>query len=410
MSQHALLSPSSAHRWLNCPLAPRLEAQLPEQTSDYAREGTTAHSVCEIAAKKHFKKVKAAEYTRKIKKLKTDPLWNDEMLHTAETYVDHLAERAMSFEKEPYVAFEVKVDISDYVPEAFGRCDCAMFGDDTLIITDYKHGKGVPVSAKNNPQLMLYALGALKLYQPLFGNALQKVGIFIDQPRLNSYEGWFCNVADLLSWGEEIKPKAQMAYMGFGEYHAGDWCQFCRANGICSAQAKQQVSAFDDFAEAVGKPGILTPEEAKMVEGPGRTISENTAILTPNEIGTILERGKNLVDWYEKVKQKALESILAGTKVPGWKAVEGRSIRVWSDQDKALEKLQESGIERAAIYDSVPKTLSQLETTLGKKRFAELVGEFVVKPQGKPTLANEQDSRKEYSSAAADFSAVVDKK
>lgn len=386
MSAHALLSPSSAHRWLNCPLAPRLEAQLPEQTSEYAREGTVAHSVCEITAKKHFKKVKAAEYNKVIKKLKADPLWDDEMLHTAEIYVEHLAERAMSFENEPYIAFEVKVDISDYVPEAFGRCDCVMFAGSTLIITDYKHGKGVPVSATENPQLMLYALGALKLYQPLFGGALQRVEIYIDQPRLGAYESWECGVSELLDWGKYVKPKADMAFMGFGEYHAGEWCRFCRANGLCKAQAEQQIGAFDDFKNAVENP---------------------SALLTPAEMGDALERGKNLVAWFESIKEKALESILNGTEVPGWKAVEGRSTRVWTDQDKALEKLQTSGIERAVIYDSVPKTLAQLEKLLGKTKFAELVGEFIVKPQGKPTLASADDTRKEYNSAAADFASVA---
>lgn len=386
MSSHALLSPSSAHRWLNCPLAPRLEAQLPEKPSEYAREGTIAHSVCEIAAKKKFKKVKAAEYNKVIKKLKTDEQWSDEMLHTAETYVEHLSERAMGFENEPYIAFEVKVDISDYVPEAFGRCDCVMFGGDTLIITDYKHGKGVPVSVEMNPQLMLYALGALKLYQPLFGDALKKVVVYIDQPRLSSYEGWECSTKDLLDWGESVKPKAQMAFMGFGEYHAGDWCRFCRANGICKAQAEQQTSAFDDFSQAVGNPD---------------------ALLTPAEMGSVLERGKNLVAWYETVKEKALEAILNGTKIPGFKAVEGRSTRIWTDQDKALEKLQASGIDRAIIYDSVPKTLAQLEKVLGATKFKELVGDFVTKPQGKPTLATADDSRKEFNSAAADFAGVA---
>lgn len=173
MSAHALLSPSSAHRWLNCPLAPRLEAQLPEKPSEYAREGTIAHSICEVSAKLHFKKIKKTEYNKVLKKYKADPQWDDEMLQTAETYSEHLAERAMGFDNEPYIAFEVKVDISDVVPEAFGRCDCIMFGGDTLVITDYKHGKGVPVSASDNPQLKLYALGALKLYQPLFGSSLK---------------------------------------------------------------------------------------------------------------------------------------------------------------------------------------------------------------------------------------------
>lgn len=386
MSSHALLSPSSAHRWMNCPLAPRLEATLPEKPSEYAREGTVAHSVCEITAKKKFKKVKAAEYNRVIKKLKTDAAWDDEMLHTAETYVEHLTERAMEFANEPYIAFEVKVDVSDYVPEAFGRCDCAMFGGDTLIITDYKHGKGVPVSPDENPQLMLYALGALKLYKPLFGVALKKVAVYIDQPRIGAYDGWACTVDELLAWGESVKPKAQMAFMGFGEYHAGDWCRFCRANGICKAQAEQQIGAFDDFSAAVGNPA---------------------ALLSPSEMGEVLKRGETLVSWYETVKEKALESLLNGEKIPGYKVVEGRSTRCWTDQDKALDKLQESGVDRAVIYDSVPKTLAQLEKLLGTAKFKELVGEFVTKPQGKPTLALETDSRKEFNSAAADFAGVA---
>lgn len=386
MSSHALLSPSSAHRWLNCPLAPRLEATLPEKPSEYAREGTVAHSVCEITAKKKFKKVKAAEYNRVIKKLKTDAVWDDEMLHTAETYVEHLTELAMEFANEPYIAFEVKVDISDYVPEAFGHCDCVMFGGDTLIITDYKHGKGVPVSPDENPQLMLYALGALKLYKPLFGVALKKVAVYIDQPRIGAYDGWTCTVDELLAWGESVKPKAQMAFMGFGEYHAGDWCRFCRANGICKAQAEQQIGAFDDFSAAVGNP---------------------TALLSPSEMGEVLKRGETLVSWYETVREKALESLLNGEKIPGYKVVEGRSTRCWTDQDKALDKLQESGVDRAVIYDSVPKTLAQLEKLLGTARFKELVGEFVTKPQGKPTLALETDSRKEFNSAAADFAGVA---
>lgn len=386
MSSHALLSPSSAHRWLNCPLAPRLEATLPEKPSEYAREGTVAHSVCEITAKKKFKKVKAAEYNRVIKKLKTDAVWDDEMLHTAETYVEHLTERAMEFANEPYIAFEVKVDISDYVPEAFGRCDCVMFGGDTLIITDYKHGKGVPVSPDENPQLMLYALGALKLYKPLFGAALKNVTVYIDQPRINAYDGWTCTVDELLTWGESVKPKAQMAFMGFGEYHAGDWCRFCRANGICKAQAEQQIGAFDDFSAAIGNP---------------------SALLSSAEMGEVLKRGETLVSWYESVKEKALESLLNGEKIPGYKVVEGRSTRCWTDQDKALDRLQESGVDRAVIYDSVPKTLAQLEKLLGTAKFKELVGEFVTKPQGKPTIAPESDSRQPFSSAASDFAGVV---
>ena len=180
--------------------------------------------------------------------------------------------------------------------------------------------------------------------------------------------------------------------MGLGEYKAGEWCRFCRANGRCKAQAALQISAFDDFKDAA--TGELP----------------NPALLTPEALGKALAGGKTLVEWYEAIKKNALDLILSGQKIPGWKAVEGRSTRVWSDQDKALDKLLESGIERAAIYDSVPKSLAQLEKVLGKAKFQELVGDFVLKPPGSPTLADEADSRKEFNSAAADFAGVGEKK
>lgn len=387
MSGHALLSPSSAHRWLNCPPAARLEATFPERTSREAEEGTLAHSVCEITAKKKFKMVKAAEYNREIKRLKKHELWDDEMLRTAEIYVEHLSERAMGFKHEPYLAFEVEVDVSDYVPEAFGRCDSVMLGEDTLIITDYKHGKGVPVEVVENPQLMLYALGAYKLYLPIFGDVIQNVCIYIDQPRIGAYNGWSCKLSELLDWGASIKPKAEKAFMGFGEYKTGSWCKFCRANGVCKAQSSQQIGAFDDFAAAV---------------------NQSPAILTPEQTSEVLKRGEMLVDWYKAVKAKALEIILSGTPIPGYKAVEGKSNRAWSDQDKALEKLINSGIERAAIYDSVPKSLAQIEEMLGKAKFKELVGGYVTQPPGNPSLVTADNPKPDYNSAASDFANVAE--
>ncbi|MBR0288983.1 MAG: DUF2800 domain-containing protein [Selenomonadaceae bacterium] len=380
MSGHALLSPSSAYRWLNFTPAPRLEASLPDKSSIYAEEGTLAHNVCEIRAKKHFGKIKSDDA---INSLKNSSLWNDEMLDTAETYVEHLAERAMSFEGEPYVTFEVRVDLADYVPESFGRCDCVMFGEDTLIITDYKHGKGVPVSAKENPQMMLYALGALKLYQPIFGNKIKKIEMCIDQPRLNNYESWNCSIDELLAWGESVKSKAQAAYAGEGEFHAGDWCRFCKANGLCKAQASQQISAFEDFA------GVANP-----------------ALLSPEETGLFLKKGETLSVWYEALKQSAFDKLMSGCKIPGYKIVEGRSSRTWTNQDAALEKLQAAGVEHAIIYDSVPKSLAKLEKMLGVTKFKELVGEFVTKPQGKPTLTTSDDVRKEFNGAVSDFANV----
>ena len=380
-STHALLSPSSAARWLNCTLAPRLEATIPGTTSEYAEEGTLAHSVCEVTAKLRFKKIKKTSYNSTIKDLKKRELWSDEMLSTAEIYTEHLFEKAMNFKHEPYVAFEIRVALSDYIPEGFGYCDCTMFGDDTLIITDYKHGKGVPVKAEKNPQMMLYALGALKLYRPLYGDAIKNIAMYIDQPRLNSYEGWSCTTKELLAWGDSIKPIAQKAYMGFGEYKAGEWCRFCRANGACKAQAQQRISAVEDFAKVNEQPGLLTPEELSFV----------------------LKRGKELASWYKAVEEYALEILLKGESIPDYKVVEGRSLRAWSDQDKAFDALMEAGYDRAVLYDSVPKSLAQLEKTIGAAKFAELVGDFVTKPQDKPALAEESDSRKAFNSAASDF-------
>lgn len=384
MSAHALLSPSSAHRWLNCLLAPRLEATLPPSTSVYAQEGTLAHTVCELMAKKYFGKITADEFNNGIKKAKAHKLWDKEMLATAEQYSEHLATQAMAFSHAPYVAMEVRVDISKYVPDAFGRCDCVMFGENTLVITDYKHGKGEKVLAKENPQLKLYALGALEAYRPVFGNAIKKISICIDQPRIGAYEQWQCTVSELLQWGElEVKPKAQKAYMGIGNYNPGSWCRFCRANGICKAQAQQHLSTFSKYD------------------------TTNAALLSPAEMGKVLTLGADLVGWYNAVEKKAFDALLEGNKIPGFKLVEGRSSRAWTNQDEALEKLEQSGIEHAMIYDNVPKTLSQLEKMIGAKKFAEMVGSYIMKPPGRPTLAPEADKRKEYSSAAADFASVA---
>lgn len=182
--------------------------------------------------------------------------------------------------------------------------------------------------------------------------------------------------------GESIKPIAEKAYAGVGEYKIGSWCKFCKANGICKAQTEEQVSAFDDFK-----------------------IQQD--LMTSEEIGVALEKGKNLVDWYESLQKVALEKLLEGCEIPNYKVVEGRSQRSWSNQDEALETLLNAGIEKAVIYDSVPKSLAQLEKLLGSSKFNELVGKFVFKPQGKPTLASADDKRPVFNNAAADFSSVT---
>ena len=398
--KHAILSPSAAHRWLHCTPAPRVEAEFPETTSEYAEEGRLAHSVCELAAKKKFTVMNNQTYNSRLKKLKADPKWDDEMLSTAATYVEHLTEHAMRFEHAPYVALEVQVDITDYAPEAFGTCDCVMIGGDELIITDYKHGKGVPVSAQDNPQMLLYALGALKLYRPIYGDMIRRVSTYIDQPRLGSYDGASMTVEELLAWGESIKPKAAAAFTGTGEFAPGEWCRFCRAKAKCRARANQNT-ALEDFKDCIPL-GRSIPMQAEY----DATGFKPSNCLTDEEIGTLLVRAEGLVAWYNDLKEYALAACLNGKTIPGWKAVEGRSTRAWTDQDAALEALMAGGVEEAIIYDRVPKTLAQLEKVIGKQRFGELVGGMITKSPGKPALAAESDKRPAYNGAAADFSEV----
>lgn len=398
--KHAILSPSAAHRWLHCTPAPRVEAEFPETTSEYAEEGRLAHSVCELAAKKKFTVMNNRTYNSRLKRLKADPKWDDEMLSTAATYVEHLTEHAMRFEHAPYVALEVQVDITDYAPEAFGTCDCAMIGGDELIITDYKHGKGVPVSAQDNPQMLLYALGALKLYRPIYGDMIRRVSTYIDQPRLGSYDGASMTVEELLAWGESIKPKAAAAFMGTGEFAPGEWCRFCRAKAKCRARANQNT-ALEDFKDCIPL-GRSIPMQAEY----DATGFKPSNCLTDEEIGALLVRAEGLVAWYNDLKEYALAACLNGKTIPGWKAVEGRSTRAWTDQDAALEALMAGGVEEAIIYDRVPKTLAQLEKVIGKQRFGELVGGMITKSPGKPALAAESDKRPAYNGAAADFSEV----
>lgn len=398
--KHAILSPSAAHRWLRCTPAPRVEAEFPETTSEYAEEGRLAHSVCELAAKKKFTVMNNRTYNSRLKKLKADPKWDDEMLSTAATYVEHLTEHAMRFEHAPYVALEVQVDITDYAPEAFGTCDCVMIGGDELIITDYKHGKGVPVSAQDNPQMLLYALGALKLYRPIYGDMIRRVSTYIDQPRLGSYDGASMTVEELLAWGESIKPKAAAAFMGTGEFAPGEWCRFCRAKAKCRARANQNT-ALEDFKDCIPL-GRSIPMQAEY----DTTGFKPSNCLTDEEIGALLVRAEGLVAWYNDLKEYALAACLNGKTIPGWKAVEGRSTRAWTDQDAALEALMAGGVEEAIIYDRVPKTLAQLEKVIGKQRFGELVGGMITKSPGKPALAAESDKRPAYNGAAADFSEV----
>ena len=390
-TEHALLSASSASRWLNCTAAPRFEENFPESTSEFAEEGRLAHSFCELKVLKKFTtSVAQRSYTTQLNKLKKDERYNPEMEKTSDIFIEVLTELAMSYDAPPFVAAEVRVDFSDYVPEGFGTCDCVMIGGDTITIVDYKHGKGVPVDAENNSQMMLYALGALKKYFPIYGNTIKNVRLCIVQPRIHSEPSiWEITVEDLKLWAESIKPIAEKAFAGLGEYVPGEHCRFCRGKAQCKARADIHT-ALEEFKDCV-------PEA---IAQPGDNI------LTNAQIGDLLIRGKELVAWYKNLEEYALGAALKGDDIAGWKVVEGRSNRAFTDQDEAFKAIIGAGYEEALLYERKPLTLTAVETLIGKKEFAEKFGQFVHKPTGKPTLVPTSDKRPVYSPAAADFADV----
>ena len=394
--KHALLSASSASRWLKCTAAPRYEEQFPENTTDYAEEGRLAHAICELKVIKQFTtQLTPRTFTTRLKKLKDNPLYQDEMDKTSDLYLEHLTERAMQYDTKPNVAVEVRVDLSEYVPEGFGTCDCIMIGGDTLNITDYKHGKGVPVSAENNSQMRLYALGALKRYAPIYGNTIKKVCMTIDQPRIQDEPSTeTITVEELRAWGESIKPAAAKAYMGLGEFKPGEHCRFCRGKAQCKARAAINT-ALEEFKDCVPQNGEKPP-----LFGQGT--------LTDEEIGDLLIRGQELVKWYKDLEEYALGTILKGGTIPGWKAVAGRSNRTFTDTEAALNAAVAAGYDKSLLYDLKPKTLTELEKLMGRAEFADKLGSFVVKPVGKPTLAPMTDKREPYSPAAADFAGITE--
>ncbi len=393
--KHALLSASSAARWLKCTASPRFEEQFPENTSEYAEEGRLAHAICELKVIKKFTtQISPRTYTTRLNKLKKELLYSSEMDKTSDLYVEHLAEQAMTYNSTPNVAAEVMVHFEEYVPEGFGTCDCIMIGGETLSITDYKHGKGVPVSAEGNPQMRLYALGALKRYRAVYGNSIKYVRMTIDQPRIqDEVSTETITVEDLLAWGESIKPAAQKAYMGLGTFCPGEHCRFCRGKAQCRARAEQNT-ALEEFKDCVPENGSKPP-----LFGQGT--------LTDEEIGDLLVRGKDLLAWYKDLEEYALNALLNGGTIPGWKAVAGRSNRAFTDQDAAIAAVIAAGYDEALVYERKPKTLTELEKLMGKAEFAAKLGSFVVKPQGKPTLAPMTDKREPYNPAAADFAEVV---
>ena len=368
---HALLSASGAHRWLLCTPSARLEERFPDTSSEAAQEGTLAHEIAELKLRNYINPndVPKRKLNGQIKKMKENPLWQEEITGHTDTYLYYIRDLALSFPSAPAIAVEKRLDLSAYIPEGFGTADCILIRGEDLWVVDFKYGKGVPVSAEENPQMMLYALGAYQAYQILY--PIKTVHLTIVQPRLDSISEWTCRIEDLLSFGEEVKEKAALAIKGAGEYCPGEsQCRFCRAKAQCRARADYNVQMA--FGQDIGKlPPLISSEEA----------------------GKYLLMGEDLEKWLKDLKDWALSECLAGKEVPGWKAVEGRGSREWSDMDKALASLIRAGIPEAVLYETKPLTLAQVEKTVGKKEFQEMVGDLVIKRPGKPALVKENDKR-----------------
>ena len=366
---HAILSASGASRWLACTPSARLEEQFPDSTSEYAKEGTLAHEVCELKVRKNLiEQMPTRTYNTKLKKLKENELWQDEMDKFTDVYLEYIQELVHSYSCSPAVMVEKKVDFSQYVPEGFGTADCIVIAEGTMHIIDFKYGKGVAVSAENNPQMKLYALGAYLEYSMLY--PIEKIKMAIVQPRLeNEASESEIFVTELVDWAENVvKPLAEKAYKGEGTYIAGSHCRFCRAKATCRERARMNLEA-SKFEMRAG------------------------ALLSDTEVGEALKMAQDLAKWAEDLKEYALTESLKGKIIPGWKAVEGRSVRAFKDTDLAIKTIVDSGIDEILLYDRKIKTLAQIEKLLGAKQFKELVGELVEKAPGKPTLVLETDKR-----------------
>lgn len=367
---HALLSASGAHRWLVCTPSAKLEEGFPDTTSEVAKEGTLAHELAELKARHYFytPDFGKKKYTTRANKLKKEDLWKDEMERYTDEYLDYLKVTALNLNTAPYVAIEQKLDLGNWIPEGFGTADCVMVYGNTVHVFDFKYGKGVQVDAEQNPQMLLYALGAYAAYKMLY--PIEQICMTIVQPRIDHVSEWTCTLEELLSFGEKVKERAALAIEGKGEYHPDEKaCRFCRAKAQCRARSDFNVKKAFNIGEM---PPLISAEEA------GKRLLE---------LQDIVKYQKDLQEW-------ALSECLAGKDVPGWKAVEGRSVRDWSDMDAAFDKLIKSEMTmEEMLYEKKPLTLAQVEKLIGKKDFQDTVGEFVAKKSGKPTLVKESDKR-----------------
>lgn len=360
MSDHALLSPSGSHRWLHCTPSAVLETEFDNKSSPAAAEGTAAHALCEHKLKRMLH--------RRSKRPVSD-YNSDEMEEHTDAYVEfvsELLEKAKQNCKDPLVQVEQRLELSEYVPGAFGTADCLIIADGTLYVIDMKYGLGVLVSAEENPQLKCYGIAALSIYEDLYD--IKEVALSIFQPRRENVSTWTISAEELRNWAEnELKPKAQMAFKGEGEYCPGEWCQFCRAAVKCHARAEEKLR--------------IAEEEFKL-----------PPLLTDTEIESILPMLPDITKWANDISAYALEmAVSRGKEWNGYKVVEGRSVRKYADEDVVAEAAKQNGY--TDIYRKSLITLTEMQKLMGKKKFEEILGSLIIKPPGKPTLVPITDKR-----------------
>lgn len=372
---HALLSASGASRWLNCTPSARLEEEFGQRrTSVYAEEGTLAHELSELYLSRDvLQSIDEDTFNSRLEEIMANDLFNEEMLDVIPIYTDYCAMQYAEAKTNCGLAsieIEQKFDLTEYVPESFGTSDCTIIADDVLEVIDLKYGKGVPVYATWNKQLMLYGLGALRMYDTMY--CISKLRLTIVQPRINNISTFEISVEELISWAEqELKSKALDAFEGRGTLEAGDWCKFCSVKNKCRAPYEKNME--------------IAKYEQKKAE-----------FLTDEEISDVIKRTPALIEWANSILTYANEKAIGeGKHWPGFKLVEGTSRRKWIDEDSAtqaiLDKLPE--LSEDDIFNMKLKPITQIEKTVGKKRFNEILSDVVVKPQGKPILVPEEDKR-----------------
>lgn len=402
--KHAVLSASSSKQWLHCPPSARLQENFPNESSVYAEEGTWAHELCEYKVKK---------YLHERKKRPQSEFFTEEIEQATDVYAEFVISIIEEIRRngcEPLCFVEERLDFSNIVPEGFGTGDMIILGKDEqgrglLHICDYKNGKGVFVDAHENSQMMLYATGALNVYGYIY--EIETVRMSIIQPRLENISTYEMSAANLRDWGESIRPIAQMAFEGKGEQHPGDWCRFCRAKPVCKACMEEALGlAREEFLDLDG--GALAEEaEETDATAPYNADTSTPVFKAPGlvsfaELVKVLPTLNRISSWIESVFAFVSgEAINHGVPVEGYKVVEGRSKRIFTDTKAVIKAAESEGY--TDIYKQELLTLTEFEKMMGKKKFAEILGQYVTKPPGKLALVPESDPR-----PAVDLSTVED--